>query len=144
MIQWPSTCLASRTCTPHAGAHPDFFHTLKLVVLDLKSKPATENEAEPVKRLSCIEVRYSQAKMAPDTLCRRYGIKPFRYTRMHRQTVMVRVPTSFVQLTLWPEFAELSGALTAHLDEITLKIIKEEVHEATQDADEVSEPRRLR
>jgi hypothetical protein len=22
-------------------------------------------------------------------LCRRYGIKPFRYTRMHRQTVMV-------------------------------------------------------
>ena len=57
-------------------------------------------------------------------LCRRYGIKPFRYTRMHRQTVMVRVPTSFVQLTLWPEFEELSGALTAHLDEITRKIIK--------------------
>jgi len=77
-------------------------------------------------------------------LCRRYGIKPFRYTRMHRQTVMVRVPTSFVQLTLWPEFEELSGALTAHLDEITRKIIKEEVHEATQDAEEVSEPRRLR
>jgi hypothetical protein len=77
-------------------------------------------------------------------LCRRYGIKPFRYTRMHRQTVMVRAPASFVQLTLWPEFEELSGALTAHLDEITRKIIKEEVHEATQDAEEVSEPRQLR
>ena len=70
-------------------------------------------------------------------VCRRYSIKPFRYTRMHRQTVMVRVPTSFVQLTLWPEFEELSGALTAHLDEIARKIIKEEVHEATQDAEEV-------
>src|SRR3546814_2200962 len=23
-------------------------------------------------------------------LCRRYGIKPFRYTRMHRQTVIIR------------------------------------------------------
>jgi hypothetical protein len=23
-------------------------------------------------------------------LCRRYGVKPFRYTRMHRQTVMVQ------------------------------------------------------
>jgi len=23
---------------------------------------------------------------------------------MHRQTVMVRAPTSFVQMTLWPEF----------------------------------------
>ena len=77
-------------------------------------------------------------------LCRRYGVKPFRYTRMHRQTVMVRAPASFVQLTLWPEFDELSGALTTHLDEITRKIIKEEVHEATQDADEVSEPRQLR
>jgi hypothetical protein len=77
-------------------------------------------------------------------LCRRYGIKPFRYTRMHRQTVIVRAPASFVQMTLWPEFEELSGALTAHLHEITTKIIREEVHEATQDAEEVSEPRQLR
>jgi hypothetical protein len=46
-------------------------------------------------------------------LCRRYGIAPFRYTRMHRQTVMVRAPASFVQMTLWPEFEELSRSLTA-------------------------------
>lgn len=77
-------------------------------------------------------------------LCRRYGIKPFRYTRMHRQTVMLRAPASFVKLTLWPEFEELSRALTAHLDEITRKIIRDEVHEATQDAEEISEPRQLR
>ena len=63
---------------------------------------------------------------------------------MHRQTVIVRAPASFVQMTLWPEFEELSSALTAHLDEITTKIIREEVHEATQDADEVREPRQLR
>ncbi|MGK2952404.1 MAG: hypothetical protein ACSLEZ_08480 [Thiobacillus sp.] len=77
-------------------------------------------------------------------LCRRYGVKPFRYTRMHRQTVMVRAPASFVHATLWPEFEELSHALTAHLDDITRKIIRDEVHEATQDAEEISEPRRLR
>ncbi len=77
-------------------------------------------------------------------LCRRYGIKPFRYTRMHRQTVIIRAPTSFVTMTLSPEFEELSLALTAHLDEITRKIIREEVHEATQDADEISEPHKLR
>jgi hypothetical protein len=77
-------------------------------------------------------------------LCRRYGIKPFRYTRMHRQTVMVRAPASFVQMTLWPEFEELSRALSAHLDEITRKIIHDEVHEATQDAEEINEPPRLR
>lgn len=77
-------------------------------------------------------------------LCRRYGIKPFRYRRVHRQTVMVRAPASFVQMTLWPEFEELSHALTAHLDEITRKIIRDEVHEATQDAEEIGEPRQLR
>ena len=73
-------------------------------------------------------------------LCRRYGINPFRYTRMHRQTVIVRAPASFVRMTLWPEFEELSVALTAHLHEITTKIIREEVHEATEDAEEVNEP----
>jgi hypothetical protein len=77
-------------------------------------------------------------------LCRRYGLKPFRYARMHRQTVMVRAPASFVNGTLWPEFEDLSQALTAHLYEITEKIIQEEVHEATQDAEEYGEPRRLR
>ena len=77
-------------------------------------------------------------------LCRRYGIKPFRYPRMHRQTVILRAPTSFVHGVLWPEFEELSAALTAHLHEITEKIIREEVHEATQDAEEIEEPRRLR
>ena len=57
---------------------------------------------------------------------------------------MIRAPASFVHLTLWPEFEELSRALTAHLDEITRKIIRDEVHEATQDAEEISEPRQLR
>lgn len=77
-------------------------------------------------------------------LCRRYGVRPFRYPRMHRQTVMIRAPASFVRSVLWPEFEELSDALTAHLLEITEKIIREEVHEATQDAEEIDEPRRLR
>ena len=63
---------------------------------------------------------------------------------MHRQTVLIRAPASFVQQILWPEFEELSDALTSHLLEITEKIIREEVHEATQDADEAAEPRRLR
>jgi hypothetical protein len=77
-------------------------------------------------------------------LCRRYGLRPYRYPRMHRQTVLVRAPSSFMQTMLWPEFEELSDALTAHLLEITEKIIREEVHEATQDAEEIDEARRLR
>ena len=77
-------------------------------------------------------------------LCRRYGLRPFRYRRMHRQTVLIKAPASFVNGTLWPEFEQLSDALTLHLLDITEKIIREEVHATTGDADEVEEPHRLR
>ncbi|WP_306286605.1 hypothetical protein [Sphingomonas sp. Ant20] len=72
-------------------------------------------------------------------LCRRYGLRPFRYSRMHRQSVVVQGPRSFVDGVLWPEFEELSVALTSHLGEITDRIIREEVHTSTQDAEEVRE-----
>ena len=45
-------------------------------------------------------------------LCRRYGLRPFRYRRMHRQSVIVSAPKSFVEQILWPEFEELNAALT--------------------------------
>ena len=68
-------------------------------------------------------------------LCRRYGIKPFRYRRMHKQTVVVKAPRSFVEQVLWPEFEELSNKLTAYLAEVTEKLIREEVHGETTDAE---------
>jgi hypothetical protein len=76
-------------------------------------------------------------------LCRRYGLRPFRYRRMHRQSIIIRAPKSFVEQVLWPEFEELSAALTAYLSEITEKVIREEVHGETGEADEVDEPRRI-
>ena len=76
-------------------------------------------------------------------LCRRYGINPFRYRRMHRQTVIVEGPRSFIEQVLWPEFRELSGALSAYLAEITEKLIREEVHGETTDAEERDEPKWL-
>jgi hypothetical protein len=77
-------------------------------------------------------------------LCRRYGLRPFRYTRMHRQTVIVRAPASFVNRTLWPEFEELSDALSTHLLDITNRIIREEVFATNEEAEEIPETARLR
>ena len=77
-------------------------------------------------------------------LCRRYGLRPFRYTRMHRQTVIVRAPASFVNGTLWPEFQDLSEALCAHLLDITDRIIREAVYATSGEAEEIPEPSRLR
>ena len=76
-------------------------------------------------------------------LCRRYGLAPFRYRRMHKQTVIVTAPRSFIDQVLWPEFQDLSGALMAYLSEITERVIREEVHGETADAEEREEPRRL-
>ena len=48
-----------------------------------------------------------------------------------------------VDQTLWPEFQDRSTALSAYLSEITEKLIREEVHGETSDAEERDEPRRL-
>ena len=69
-------------------------------------------------------------------LCRRYGLEPYRYNRQRYTTVMVRVPRSFVDKTLWPEYQELRAALDDYLNEATERIIREEVY---RDAEEASE-----
>lgn len=76
-------------------------------------------------------------------LCRRYGLHPYRHRRMHRQTILVKAPKSFVEQVLWPEFQELSAALVAYLSEITEKVIREEVHRETGEAEEIDEPARI-
>jgi hypothetical protein len=76
-------------------------------------------------------------------LSRRYGLKPYRYRRMQRQTVVLRVPRRFAEEVLWPEFSELSGALTAHLAEITDRLIRAEIHGDVSEPEEVEEPKRL-
>ena len=76
-------------------------------------------------------------------LSRRYGLRPFRYRRMHRQSIIVWAPKSFIDQVLWPEFEELSAALTDYLSEITERVIREEVHGETGDADEIDETPRI-
>jgi hypothetical protein len=70
-------------------------------------------------------------------LLRRYGIEPYRYSRQRRNTVMARVPRSFVDSTLMPEFEEMNRALFDHLDRITDEIISQEISSDTSEAREV-------
>ena len=53
---------------------------------------------------------------------------------------MLRVPKGFVDQVLWPEFQELNRALTQYLNEVTTRIIREEVHRDTSEATEVMQP----
>ena len=70
-------------------------------------------------------------------LCRRYGLKPYRLYRQRLTTVMLRVPQAFVDQVLWPEFQELNGALVQYLNDVTDRVIREEVHRDTSEAIEI-------
>ena len=101
----------------------------------------TAGKEEPVElKFSISDIWSRQLFIA---LCRRYGLRPFRHRRMHRQTIMVKAPKSFIEQVLWPEFQELNAALIAYLSQITEKVIREEVHKETGEAEEVDEPTRI-
>jgi hypothetical protein len=76
-------------------------------------------------------------------LLRRYGIKPYRYTRQRHTTVMARVPRRFLDETLWPQFQEISGTLQAYLSEVTERVVCQVIHQDSSEADVVDEPRGL-
>jgi hypothetical protein len=90
-----------------------------------------------------VEIQFS----VPDTwsrqlflaLCRRYGIAPYRYPRQRRSTVVLRAPRRFVDDVLWPEFKELDADLRSYLEEVTQRLIREEVFADTSDAPEVAQ-----
>ncbi len=102
---------------------------------------------EEEKREKPVEIRFS----LPDpwsrhmfiALCRRYGLRPYRYPRMRRQSVIVRAPETFLSTVLWPEFEEINAALTEYLAKVTDKVIREEVNKETGDAEEIPEPARI-
>ncbi len=95
-----------------------------------------------------IEMQFSMgdvwSKQLFIALCRRYGLKPYRYRRQRRTTVMLRVPDKFVNDILWPEFEELNKVLTDYLIEVTERIISEEIFPETTEAEVIVEPRQIR
>ena len=85
------------------------------------------------KREKLVEMRFS----LPDrwqrrlftALCRRYGVEPYRYRGQRYSSLMVRVPRSFIDGVLWPEFLEIKQVLDEYLNEATERIIREEVYQ---------------
>jgi hypothetical protein len=69
-------------------------------------------------------------------LCRRYGLKPYRYPRQRHTTVVLRAPKSFSDNTLWPEYLQIEKALHEYLNEATERIIREEVFGNSDEAEE--------
>ena len=100
-----------------------------------------EDKEEPVEIRFSLPDQWSRQLFI--ALCRRYGIRPYRYPRMRRQSIVIRAPQSFIDDVLWSEFEQINEALVEYLAEITDKVISEEVFGSTEDADVVDEMRQI-
>lgn len=102
----------------------------------LRARLKAEAEAEaPVEMKFSLGDEWSRRLFL--ALCRRYGLEPYRYRRQRLTTVMVRLPVSFCDQVLWPEFCELDRELRGYLDAVTSRLIAEDVFADTGEAREL-------
>jgi len=109
----------------HAGARtPGERHAATCARERILSRLREKERADPP-----VEYRFSLAdawtRRLFVSLLRRYGVEPYRYPRQRRTTVMARVPETFVDEVIWPQFEELSATLRQYLDDITDRVIQE-------------------
>lgn len=55
-------------------------------------------------------------------LCRRYGVRPFRYPRQRRTTIMVRAPRRFFDTVVWRQFSDLHMDLWIYFEQTTERL----------------------
>ena len=77
-------------------------------------------------------------------LCRRYGVRPFRYPRQRSTTIMVRAPRRFFDAVVWRQFSELHTDLWLYFEQTTERLIQQAIHADTADAETTVEPAGLR
>ncbi len=87
---------------------------------------ASERADDPIEYKFTLADMWSRKLLV--ALLRRYGIKPYRYYRQRKTTVMAKVPESFVDETLWPQFQKLADTLQDYLSEVTDRVIKEGIY----------------
>ncbi len=92
-----------------------------------------------------VEYRFSMTDMWARkvfvALLRRYGIRPYRYSRQRHTTVMAQVSSRFVDETLWPEFKEISRELKNYLSEVTDRVVAQVIHQDSSEAEVVPKTR---
>lgn len=119
----------------HAGATtPGEMDAAADAILRIKKRLAEIEQVE-----AAIEYKFKFAdgwnKQLFTALLRRYAITPYRYSRQRRTTVMARLPRSFVNETLWPEYTELSKILSTYLTDVTNRVIAQAIHSGTTEAE---------
>lgn len=67
-------------------------------------------------------------------VCRKHGVRPYRYSRQRRTTVMVRVQERAFDRRVWAEFSGLQTALELYFEETVDHLITEAMHSDGDDS----------
>lgn len=97
-----------------AGAAMDRLHAR------LDSSRERKREPEVELKLSLPDVWSVSLLVA---VCRKHGIKPYRYARQRRTTVMVRARERVFEGVVWPEFERLHSELEGYFEDVTDHLI---------------------
>lgn len=103
----------------------------------MKKLDEIKKEDPPVEYKFCFDDMWSRKLFV--ALLRRYGIKPYRYTRQKYTTVMAKVSEKFVNEILWKEYQELNKVLHSYLEEVTERVIRESINTDSSEAEVVNE-----
>ncbi|MXW90870.1 MAG: hypothetical protein F4114_12550 [Rhodospirillaceae bacterium] len=57
-------------------------------------------------------------------VCRKHGVRTFRYARQRRTTVMVRTGERFFDRTVWPEYSQLQSELEGYFVDVTDHLVE--------------------
>lgn len=87
----------------------------------LRDRLGVEGDGESEVRLSLPDVWSVRLFVA---VCRKHGVRPYRYRRQRRTTVMVRVGQGFLEGVVWPEFDRLHRELESYFEDVTDHLIE--------------------
>ena len=57
-------------------------------------------------------------------VCRKHGVRTFRYARQRRTTVMVRARERFFDRAVWPEYSRLQSELESYFVDVTDHLVE--------------------
>lgn len=89
----------------------------------------TETEVEL--KLSLLDVWSVHLFVA---VCRKHGVRPYRYPRQRRTTIMVRISWSFFDHVVWAEFSGLQTELNIYFEETVDHLIRTAMHSDGDDS----------
>lgn len=105
----------------------------------LKAKLEEFNRREPSEEMKFTLPDQWSARLFV-ALCRRHGLRPYRYPRQRNTTILVRAPRRFFDAVILRQFSEIHADLWRHFEETTDRVIREAVYADASDAETVAEP----